>query len=323
MLYQPSVTDASFVEGRAPEDIRDVLRWAREHLGLDGRCTWRLISARRRFGKTLFEIEEKRNGETRRLIGKVCGRERAEHLYKTLVLLRNAGFHPPARFTVPAAIALIAERGFVLQEKAPGQPASDLLGESGATDSALWLAALHRTGMSAPGYIDPSGVVASWAEELANAEPGIEKTVRRIADAAVRTISGPVQHLVPSHGDFHAMNLLVTRERITAIDIDKFGQAPPEFDVGYFLMQAAAFDFFKTGSLHRENSARQRFFEAYQAESGRTMRRELVAACIAMAFLKNLHFELVLLNTGNSSYVAPWLWGAESALFKRNIFLTA
>jgi hypothetical protein len=35
---------------------------------------------------------------------------------------------------------------------------------------------------------------------------------------------------------------------------------------------------------------------------------------IAMAFLKNLHFELVLLKTGRKQYADPWLTGATTAI---------
>src|SRR6185369_14904647 len=57
MLYDLTVSDACFAEGHAPQDIDEVFGWARHRLGPAAR-SWRLISARRKLGRTLFEIEE-------------------------------------------------------------------------------------------------------------------------------------------------------------------------------------------------------------------------------------------------------------------------
>ena len=42
---------------------------------------------------------------------------------------------------------------------------------------------------------------------------------------------------------------------------------------------------------------------------------------MAMAFLKNLHFELVLLKTGRMEYAKPWLKGA-AAILKGDLYLS-
>jgi aminoglycoside phosphotransferase (APT) family kinase protein len=322
MLYELTATDASFVDGRPPENIHNVLARAHEHLVLEGVSTWKLISGRRRFGKTLFEIEEESAFGKRRLIGKVCKTERAESLYRTLALLRRVGFQPPARFTVPEPVACIPEQGFILQEKAPGRQASDVFNETAGNDCAQWLATLHGTQVAAPRRGSLSIVVSTWAHELADAEPANAKSVRAIGDAVLSALGAGAPASVPCHGDFHPINIFIAVDRNTAIDIDKFAAAPPEADVGYFLMQSAAFEFFKTGAF-KGIEARRGFFETYEAHSGRTLDRQLVAAYMAMAFLKNLHFELVLLETGERKYSEPWLWGAETALFERNIFLTS
>jgi len=38
-----------------------------------------------------------------------------------------------------------------------------------------------------------------------------------------------------------------------------------------------------------------------------------------MAFLKNLHFELVLLKTGQTEYAEPWLSAASDAILDHNL----
>ena len=118
------------------------------------------------------------------------------------------------------------------------------------------------------------------------------------------------------------MNVFISDSAITAIDIDKFSQREPEADVGYFLMQTAAFDFFENGSFDFTEPARRRFLQAYENETGWTVRQDRTAFHMAASFLKNLHFEVVLLKTGNTEYVEPWLWGATATVLDRNLFLT-
>jgi aminoglycoside phosphotransferase (APT) family kinase protein len=127
----------------------------------------------------------------------------------------------------------------------------------------------------------------------------------------------------PCHGDFHPANILIAgRERITAIDMDKFAEREPESDIGWFLAQSAAFGFFKNSTFQSTAEARNIFIRSYQAETGRDIPARRAGLYIAMAFLKNLHFELVLLHTGRRSYVEPWLWGAEAGIFHQNLCLS-
>ena len=120
MLFDPTVGDATFVDGWPPKDLKKTLESIREELGLDGDRPWSLISARTKLGRVLFEIEEETTWGPRRLIGKLGKRERAVNLYQTLLSLRDAGFRPPARITVPEPVACLPERGLVLQEKVAG-----------------------------------------------------------------------------------------------------------------------------------------------------------------------------------------------------------
>src|SRR5262249_51696604 len=112
MLFDPTVSDATFVDGRPPKDIKNTIETIREEMGLNGDCPWSLISARTKLGRVLFEIEEEASFGCRRLIGKLGDPERAVNLHRTLISLRDADFKPPARLTVPEPVACLPERGF-------------------------------------------------------------------------------------------------------------------------------------------------------------------------------------------------------------------
>src|SRR5688572_6927449 len=127
MLYDSTIRDAAFAEGRPPADIDQLLSWAQLQLHIGNGTRWKLISARRKMGTVLFEIEEDAPSGARRLIGKFGNTGRAATLYRSLQLLRNAGFAPPSLYTVPEPVAVAVEREFVLQEKVPGTQALPLL----------------------------------------------------------------------------------------------------------------------------------------------------------------------------------------------------
>jgi aminoglycoside phosphotransferase (APT) family kinase protein len=323
MIYDATAADAVFVEGKAPPDIDAILERVRSALGEPP--PWRMISARRKLGRILFEVEEDTPRGPRRLIGKIGKTERAETLFRTLQALRDAGFAPPSRHCVPEPIAFIPDQGFVLQEKAPGIHAARLLATDGdrshsaAVDCAAWLARLH--GLRLPLPLSPTDAQAVWnqAKDLSAELPFHARRIVRIADAILKEVAAPVDCVVPSHGDFHPMNVLsFGDERVTGIDIDKAAFREPEADIGWFLMQTAAFAFFEKQSFHCTDSARRTFAESYETESGRRIRPRRVALYMAMAFLKNLHFELVLLKTGRTQYADRWLWAAESVALHGN-----
>jgi hypothetical protein len=328
MLFDPTVSDATFVDGRPPKDIKNTIETIREEMGLDGDCPWSLISARTKLGRVLFEIEEETSFGPRRLIGKLGNPERAVNLHRTLISLRNAGFKPPARLVVPEPVACLPERGLVLQEKVAGRHASDLLLESSmratfaAADCGRWLAALHQCDVpGAPVCIDPDAV-SKWATELAETLPDRENELDEIATGIREALPCNVGRSVPTHGDFHPMNILIKgTQRVTGIDIDKFGAREAEADIGWFLMQSAAFGFFKTGTFKATELARRAFIKCYEGETGEPIRPDRTALYVAMAFLKNLHFELVLLKTGHTEYATPWLKGA-AAFLEGNLYLS-
>jgi hypothetical protein len=64
------------------------------------------------------------------------------------------------------------------------------------------------------------------------------------------------------------------------------------------------------------------FLEHYEARSGQPAIFSRLGLHMAVIFLKNLHFELVLLKTGRTELAAPWLSAAAGAILQGNIHLT-
>jgi aminoglycoside phosphotransferase (APT) family kinase protein len=329
MLYDCTVQDASFVDGRGPAGIQELLSWSRDKLGLDGSRKWRLISARRKLGKILFEIEEQTPSGAKRLIGKFGKTERADSLYRTLRSLREAGFAPPNLYTVPEPVAFVPELGFVLQEKVPGKPALHLL--TGSNDESIsaaracagWLRNLHQAGVAAAVSKPDLQFVSDWAADLAAEQLDRSAQIYKIAEAIQNELRLPASKLLPSHGDFHPMNIFIAgTERVTGIDMDKYALREPEADIGWFLTQTAGLGFFEKRSFSCTEHVRRMFLDEYQAGTASPIQPRRVALYMAMVFIKNLHFELVLLKTGRTEYVAPWLKAAAAAILEGNLHLS-
>jgi hypothetical protein len=321
MIYDDTATDPCFHTGRPPANIEELLLKARRQLGLnEGNRHWRLISARKKFRKVLFEIQEITPHGTPRLIGKIGKPDRIKNLYRTLTELRAAGFRPPARLTVPEPLDCIEDQGFILQEKAPGVDAASLIlndaemSIEAASGAALWLAALHRSAVPTWQCITETGAL-NVEQELARVLPDKAEVIHKIISTVQDLLKHQPSTLVPSHGDFHPRNVLIhAKERITVIDIDKFGLAEREYDVASFLVQTAIFDFMCHVDFVRTINARRMFMHVYEGESGYKFVPGRVGAYIALGFLRKLHYELVLLRTGREQYVDPWLRAASAAL---------
>lgn len=328
MVYDEAAAKPVFASGRAPTiDLESLLEESWPLLELPD-VGWRLISARRKLGKTLFEIEVDGPGAPRRVIGKIASEGSCRTLFDALRLLWNAGFCPPHRHTVSEALGCLPEHGLILQELAPGRQAFDFIQEGGdpavaaASQCAEWLTALHRAPVqAAPRHAVAEGKIRTWIEELGVELPDSAARLHRIEAALLshaRKTAGP---LVPGHGDFHMMNIFISDSgRLTAIDVDKFGMAEREADVGYFLSQTASLGYMKHGNFAHTSRSRAAFIDEYE-RAGAKVRHDRASMYMASAFLKNLHFELCLLATGNTAYVEPWLRASERALLEGDIGL--
>ena len=248
--------DALFASGRGPKGhLMTVLARIQDRRGCPA-ANWRLISARRKMGRTLFEIEERSGRKLVRIVGKICKHERAEILYRALRGLWIAGMKPPGKYTVSRPVAFYPEKHLILQERAPGRPALEAIlagqehAELAGEACARWLVQLQSTRIAAPqggGHTQAAGLRSHALQAVL---PQESSRIGRIQARIEDILSIPPTESVLSHGDFHGMNVLIHADRrVTGIDLDKFSEEEPEADPAYFLAETAAQGFLKTGSF--------------------------------------------------------------------------
>jgi aminoglycoside phosphotransferase (APT) family kinase protein len=210
--------------GKRPgEGIEELLSYTRQRLGIDSDCDWRLISSGMKLRKTFFELEETRPDGSRRLIGRVAVSEKSKHAYNILRLLRDAGMQPPSPYCVVEPVAILPERNLLLQEKAGGQQLREKIKAGTATDrdaerAAEWLLTLQS--LPLPGLPPGSpGDFERVRKELPDALPSSARRILRITNFLSERLAASVP-LVPSHGDYHPMNIYIDDDRVTVIDVD-------------------------------------------------------------------------------------------------------
>jgi hypothetical protein len=316
-------SDPSFAGKPAPEeDVRNILSWARERLGVGDDRPWTLISARSKLKKTLFEVEEAGSEKTFRMIGKVSRSDRSRNAFHSLQSVWDAGFRPPSCYRVVQPIAYLEERRLLLQAKAPGTQLLDLIRRGDprlpemAGDAARWLVALHNASIAAEPFAGEPQVVERCRAELSEELPEHAERIHHAAGALIEKFGERAgTRRVPSHGDFHPMNVFLTDDRcVTVIDFDTFSAREPASDVAYFLSQSAIMGYLDKGSFERSRALRRTFAAAYEEAAGCRLDERRLGLYIAFAFLQSLHFELAILHTGNTKIAAPWLDSAERCL---------
>jgi hypothetical protein len=248
-------------------------------------------------------------------IVKVFTDGRGPRVFESQSRLWNAGFRPPAMHTVVRPIAYLPEHRLLLQEKAPGQPLVCMLDERTAAMAAQWAATLHGSRVGAPPPMERyrrnfERFIPDMTALFPDARPRIERLGRAVLGALD---SMDPDRLAPVHGDLHPRNLfLATSGRVSAIDLDTFSLHEREFDVAYFMAQAAIAGHYDSGGFRQTLGARRRFLAAYEEAAGR-LSGERVALYHGASFLMSLHYELCVLHTGKP--IAPtWLEAAERGL---------
>ena len=270
----------------AGENVETLLEAAREEFG----GKWRIVSSHMKLRKTLFEAEF--NG--RRVFGKVSKSKRARSTFGSLQKLWQAGMRPPSRYTVTEPLGWIEERSLLLQERAPGSSILDSMQRredivAHARDAAAWVRCLWAMDVDTPVVSFDADQVAQRAAELSGAvsDPRIERMAARACDV----LSLPATAPVPSHGDFHPMNVFVSPDRVTAIDLDTFSCREREFDVAYFLAQFAIFGLHVYGDFNATRSAREAFLD-----SCGPVDEQRLAAHMAWTLLGSLHYDACILK---------------------------
>ena len=276
---------------RVGEGVEELVAFAQTQLGGD----WRVISSRMKMQKTFFEAEY--NG--RRVIGKVSKSKRAEAAYSNLSDAWQAGMRPPSRYTVTEPIAWLPERKLLIQEKAPGSPLIDLAkldgnGKSLMRDAAAWLQAIWTADISVSEDRFDVAAVEQRAAELGSAMN--DHRIQRLAREAADHLDSGRAECVPSHGDYHPMNVFISPDRVTAIDFDTLAGRRKEVDVAYFLAQFANLGLHVFGSFEATEELRSEFLSACGPLDHRR-----ISAYMAWTLLRSLHYDLCILKIRNEA----------------------
>jgi hypothetical protein len=269
------------------------------------------VSIRSKLTKTFFEVEE----DGRRLIGKVSKSPRARRTYETLKLLWDAGMRPPSHSTVTQPVAWFPEHGLLVQAKAEGDMLLDLIqvhslrAKEGVVAAGRWLTQLQNTDVPLEQAPDYSSVVERCRRELGDALPGCRDRIGVAAEALLPHLSQTCA-LVPSHGDFHPMNVFLdSAGRLTAIDFDTFGGREPALDVAYFEAQLAIMGYLVFGSLDATRELRALF-----RENAPPVPNDRIDIHTKVTFLRTLHYDLCILKLKDTSKVDPFLDVVEHGL---------
>jgi hypothetical protein len=311
---------------RSAEILDGLLVQARRELGIGEDREWRVTSSRLKLTKIFFEIEERSSVSSRRLIGKVSHSRNANSAYEKMRLLWAAGMRPPSKYTVPEPVAFVATSALLLQEKAPGMQLLEKIrsGAASAEDAngaADWLAALQSLPVTleraAPGFN-----LERCRRELPDALPDHAARIAALLDDVSHSLEEPAA-VVPSHGDFHPMNVYTAPDRVTAIDLDTLAAREPAADAGYFVAQSAIMGYLVLESFEATAAFRSAFLERYAGSAPHPCGSERLALYVALAFIRSLHYDFCILHTNPHALVEPFVSAAEQCLVGGEIRLAA
>ncbi|HYP14376.1 MAG TPA: phosphotransferase [Bryobacteraceae bacterium] len=303
---------------RKAENIDDLLQLCERKLGLGADRRWTLVSSRMKLQKTFFEVEEASAEGSRRLIGKSSRSDKAAGAYEILRMLWSCGMRPPSRYTVVEPVAYLPERSLLVQEKAPGlQLISKLQLRTASVEDAQeavsWLKRLQVLPVPVQPPADPRWNMDSCCAELPRALAGEEHRTERLM-SAVRERMPYSGRLVPSHGDYHPMNLYLSPERVTVIDLDTFAGREPMADISYLLAQTAIMGYMTLGSFGGTADFRAALVAAID-----DIDMDRISVNMGFAFLRSLHYDFCILHTKPVHLVEPFLSAAEQCVFDRDV----
>jgi hypothetical protein len=306
--------------------VLDLIGFARQRLNITDERPWRLMWSRVILDKILFEVEERTSSGARCFIGKVAKSEKSKGAHRILQSLWDAGFQPPSQYCVPEPIGYFPEHLLLLQGRAKGTQLFEKIKSHSATAAdaaraAEWLLALQQArfaGLQA-GSVGDFQLVC---KELALALPALTRRLRPLTQFIEARLGADTPG-VPSHGDYHPMNLFLDEQQVTAIDIDTFAAREPMFDVGYFVAQTAIMGFHQSGSFAPTEEFRAAFLETMATRAPVRFRKERIRVHVSFALLRSLHYDFCILRANPQHLIDPFLSAAERALSEAKIRLAA
>ena len=269
------------------------------------------------------------SGRPVRLVAKLDPDGLGERAFRVIRALRAAGLAPPAEATVPDALGHRPEAHLLLLERAPGRTwleevlSGEAAGAAASERAADWLLALQGlelpllAGRRAPASSFPAaGLCRDLADRLPELAPDLRSWPRRLSGrwdrvGEIDAGSGATSVWMPSHGDFHPKNLLVTPGRTTAVDLDDVGYGDPAADVGTALAQLLAMAFFETGHAGAGARAGSAFWERWARRAAGRGAEERVTLHALATLLGVLHYSYAL-DTPHRDLAHRWLPGLEA-----------
>jgi aminoglycoside phosphotransferase (APT) family kinase protein len=213
-----------------------------------------------------------------------------------------------------------------LQEKAPGtqlleKMRSRVASVDDGSHAADWIATLQSL-VEAPEPAPAGFNIERCRRELPAALPEHAVRIEALLEQVSTTLETTAE-LVPSHGDFHPMNVYVAPDRMTVIDLDTFAAREPAADVGYFIAQSAIMGYLVSDSFETTAALRRAFLDRYKAVSRHACDYERLAVYMAFAFIRSLHYDFCILHTNPEALVEPFVSAAEQCLAGHEIRLAA
>jgi hypothetical protein len=175
--------------------------------------------------------------------------------------------------------------------------------------SGEWIRRLQALEVQADGAPDSAPALERCRKELSLALPDRTDRIVRAVGVLLERLphSGP---LVPSHGDFHPMNVFLSATgRLTAIDLDTFGRREPAADVGYFAAQLAIMGYLALGDFRATSELRAAFLKSAPKVPGDRLDLHL-----RIAFLRTIHYDQCILKLDAQEEIEPFLQVVENGL---------
>jgi hypothetical protein len=194
--------------------------------------------------RCLIEYQFLTSNGTVALLGKVRAKGADHRTFKVVRGLRDAGFDETSEdgISIPAPISIIPEFHMWLQVRAPGQPATALIGEAGQDILARRIAEaahkLHRTQVPtdrAHSLIDELNILHDRLNMVAAAKPEWHGRLQQLLGNCSRLAEQfpPLDH-AGIHRDFYADHVIVDRDRIWLVDFDLYCRGHAALDIGNF-----------------------------------------------------------------------------------------
>lgn len=254
------------------------------------------------------------------LVIKYYGGPGGDIAFYALQQLFQAGFTPSSRYRVPRPYGYQREPAILIQESVSGREWLSLLladrrdSKQASERAAQWLIRLQKSALATDWLAEKEQremtmeVLQDQIQELALSFPLAAPRLEIIGQQLLRQCTTLANDAlpVPSHGDYHGGNVLLTPTMTTVIDFDAFGLRDASFDAGYCIAQLLSMSYFRSGSLAAGAKAAARFWLTYSEQGGQAPWSR-VAIQVSATLLQILHYTLCAMHSDRVDILPWWL----------------